>query len=154
MSDPKLWAEPPKLRGAYEGCDYAAPGKIGPREAGSIFANVAMIQAITIPIAYEIEAMAAKAYPGLPFGVAGASAWFGQTVAYLVLKISAQLLRNYGASFARDFGAWVWLRWIGPLFSAAASLLWGNAPLPGKPAQPGIFKRLFGLRRKRRRVRR
>lgn len=114
-----LWGKPPRrqVKGCYDACDYSPGGKIGPREAGSIFANLALIQSIVIPVAWELDNLASASHPGLPRGAVGFGAWISQTLFYLLLKIVANMLRNYGASWARDLGAWIWIHWMEPWFN-------------------------------------
>ena len=111
-----LWGRPPRhVRGTYDEFDYAPRGRIGPREAGSIAANTAMVQPMIMATSYEIERFAHQAMPNLAPGVAGISSWALQTVFFMALKVLANLLRNNGTSLFRDLFAYLWwwfLSWI------------------------------------------
>lgn len=111
MSDPELWGTPPRLKGSYEGHDYAPLGKLGPREAGSIAANTMIAQPAILAASWEIEQLAQRSMPTLTPGMAGLSSWFVQTLIFLALKVIANLLRNNGGSLFRDVAAWAF-SWV------------------------------------------
>lgn len=143
-----LWGEPPTkrpIRGAYERHGYAPNGRIGPREAGSIFAGATQLQAVFIPASGAIEMLASSS---MPQGSAFTIAWLTQSLGFIGLKVLANMLRCYGASLVRDFGAWLW-ECITYLFGG----MWNSSP-SSEPKRPGLFQRLFGPRKRRRVIRR
>ena len=149
----KLWGVPP-IRGTYQEQEYAPAGRFGPREAGSVFANVALLQPVMAVTSFEIEKLAQQAHPGIPTGFAFSSAWLSQVLVTIFLKVFANMLRNFGASFARDFGAWLWQRILVSTFSAVFGWMlpwnWGSRNEP-QPDNDGWFPRPDEPRRRRRR---
>lgn len=102
-----LWGKPPR-RGMYERCDYSGPGRFGPREAGSTFATSMLIQPVILSTSAVLESYATQADPSTSGVAVFTAAYFLQLATVIGFKVLANLLRNYGTSWARDFGAWLW----------------------------------------------
>lgn len=126
-ADGMLWGSPPskrpRVRGSYEASGYSPKGKMGARDAGSIFENAVILTPIITATSYQIEALAMKSAPGLPMGLAGVSSWLFQVAVWLGLKALANTMRNYGASLLRDIGAWVWSQFLEGLWSGVKDSL-------------------------------
>jgi hypothetical protein len=107
--EPFRWGKPPeRIAGAYESASPAPFGSFGPREAGSTLATLGMLQPVMFATSMAIEQLAEQANPAKGGAIVFGTAYFLQLFAVLILKVAANLLRNFGASIARDFGAWLW----------------------------------------------
>lgn len=141
-----LWGTPPKIRGTYGQYDYAPRGSFGPREAGSVLDDAAMTALIIAPLAFEIEQLAQKADVGASPGLIGLGSGVLAFVMKVALKIVANYLRRNGASWLRDFGAWLWVL-VGQWFGWTEKQ---DEETTEEEDKPGVFKRLFGWRKGRR----
>jgi hypothetical protein len=123
-------ATPKKVKGAYHRAPFAPAGSFGPREAGSTLATAMMLQPVMLATSYTIEQYAEQANPATSGMAVFGVSYLLQLCVTLGLKIVANLLRNFGASVARDVGAWLWFH----VTTAIGVSLWDSITgwLPGR----------------------
>jgi hypothetical protein len=107
------WGNPPRsIKGAYTRSPYGGFGTFGPREAGSTFATAMMLQPVMLATSYTIEQYAEQIDPAASGLVVFGGSYLLQMFMTITLKVVSCLFRNFGASVARDIGAWFWHHFI------------------------------------------
>lgn len=157
----EMWGKPPESKarrrqwtGCYSEVGYSPRGKFGPREFGSTLALGVLVQPVVLATSATIELLADRAYPGISEGRVAIGSYFFQMAVVMAMKAFAGMLRSYGSSMIRDFGAWLWVRYLGPLAGKTKSLLAPDVPdldrlVPdGRHPRRPVLDWLFPRRRK------
>ena len=151
VPEESTWGTPPAKRRLppYQRAGYSPRGEINSRDAGSIGADLFQIQSIILPTSFAIEALAESAMPDASRGAFFSSAYFLQSIAFLILKVLGAWLRNRGESFIRDLIAWAWQK-----LTSYVGSLWPFSRKARKERRQSrrrrVVERLRGPRRRRR----